>query len=196
MKKAFVMVALDNLPQLLGERQFDLVSLLKTLPGYSPELRALEQRGYIVPDARRESGYGIQAEGMLWWLADELLRALRQQDELGAWLRAEGWDGLLKRGEKDALLRAAKGVGTLLKNGAEMLVTAAAADMRRARGRGGSRLRPSALGLRMGSSVKGSLSARKIRPYTDRPRRGGSHLQAKRPGPENGFVRQGLSAST
>ena len=131
MKKAFTIIALDNLPRLLGERKFDLDALIKSLADYTPELRSLETRGYIAPDAGppgtgAPSGYAIQAEVMLWWLAEELIQALRRQDDLGAWLRAEGWEGLLKRGEKDALLKAARDAGNLLKPGLDALIKAAA----------------------------------------------------------------------
>ncbi|MBN1450260.1 MAG: AAA-like domain-containing protein [Anaerolineales bacterium] len=127
MKKVFTIVALDNMPLLLGrEREYDLNALLKNLPNYTPELRILEARGYMLPDAQLLGGWGIQAEVMLWWLAEELIQALRKGDELGSWLQAEGWDGVLKHGEKEALVKASRKVGGLLKGGVEFLIRAAA----------------------------------------------------------------------
>ncbi|MBN1372135.1 MAG: AAA-like domain-containing protein [Anaerolineaceae bacterium] len=124
-KKAFTIIALDNVPRLLGERQFDLVVLTNSLPDYAPEIRYLETRGYISPSPALPSQWGIRAQVMLWWLAEELIQALRRKDDLGAWLQAEGWDGLLKQKEKDVLVRAAKGTGQFLKAGADTLIKVA-----------------------------------------------------------------------
>lgn len=132
MKKAFTIIALDNVPRLLGERQFDLNALLKSLPDYAPELRLLETRGYTLPDPQLPGGIGIQAEVMLWWLAEELVQALRRKDDLAAWLQAEEWDGLLKQREKDLLVKAAKSAGQLLRTGAEVFIKAAAEGLGKA----------------------------------------------------------------
>ncbi len=127
MQKVFTILALDNMPLLLGQRcEYDLNALLDSLPGYAPELRVLEARGYICPDAQLPGGWGLQAEVMSWWLAEELIQALRQGDELGAWLQAQGWEGVLKRGEKEALVRAGKKVADFLKGGVEVFIRTAA----------------------------------------------------------------------
>lgn len=127
MQKAFTILALDNMPLLLGQRrEYDLNALLQSLPDYAPELRILEARGYICPDAQLPGGWGLQAEVMSWWLAEELTQALRQGDELGGWLQAQGWEGLLKRGEKAALVRAGKKVADFLKGGVEVFIRTAA----------------------------------------------------------------------
>ncbi len=134
MKKAFVLVALDNLPALLGERRFDLNALLGCLSDYLPELRALEARGYLLPGrvGQTQSGYLLQAEVMLWWLGEELVQALRRKDDLGAWLAAENLDGLLKPKERAALVKAVGTVGGWLKNGAETFIKVAAEGAARA----------------------------------------------------------------
>lgn len=127
MKKAFTIAALDNMPLLLGrERAYDLNTLLKVLPDYQPELRLLETRGYLRPDPALPGGWGIQAEAMLWWLAEALLQALRDGDALGNWLQAEGWEGLLKRGEKEALLKVGKQAANFLKDGVQTFIRTAA----------------------------------------------------------------------
>ncbi|MFZ5820459.1 MAG: AAA-like domain-containing protein [Chloroflexota bacterium] len=132
MQKVFTILALDNMPLLLGQRrEYDLNALLDSLPGYAPELRVLEARGYICPDAQLPGGWGLQAEVMSWWLAEELLQALRQGDELGAWLQAQGWEGVLKRGEKEALVRAGKKIGDFLKGGVEVFIRTAAEGLGR-----------------------------------------------------------------
>ncbi len=127
MQKAFTVVALDNMPLLLGQRrEYDLNALLRSLPDDAPELRALESRGYICPEAQLPGGWRLQAEVMSWRLAEELRQALRQGDELGAWLQTQGWEGILKRGKKESLSRAGKKISDFLKGGVEVFIRTAA----------------------------------------------------------------------
>ncbi len=123
-RRAFTILALDNAPTLLGERSFDLNALLRTLHENTPEIYFLEQRGYISPDARFASEWKISAEMMIHWLAFELTVALRSNDDLGGWSSAQGWDGLFTKAEKAQLVKAAGGLGALLKGGAEVFIKA------------------------------------------------------------------------
>jgi hypothetical protein len=133
MKKAFTIIGLDNLPRLLGEeKKYDVEALVASISDYGPELRTLEMRGYIVADPALPGGWGIQAQVMLWWLAEELVQALRQQDDLSAWLQSEEWEGLVKGKEKAALVEAAKGAGVMLKAGVEGFIKAAAEGLGKA----------------------------------------------------------------
>ena len=133
MKKAFTIIGLDNLPRLLGEeKKYDVEALVASISDYAPELRTLEMRGYIVADPALPGGWGIQAQVMLWWLAEELVQALRQQDDLSAWLQSEEWEGLVKGKEKAALVEAAKGAGVMLKAGVEGFIKAAAEGLGKA----------------------------------------------------------------
>ena len=117
MRLAFAIVALDHMPRLLPGHDFDLDgSLLRQLTDFQPELDKLERLGFLKPDDSMASGYAPQAEVMLWHLAEELTQALRGgQDEVARWLIAQEWDGLLKKGEKEALLRALKDFGSVVK---------------------------------------------------------------------------------
>jgi hypothetical protein len=127
MKQAFVTIGLDEMPIILGEKQFDIVSLVASLADLAPEIRTLKARGFIREDKRLPGGYALEAEVMLWWLADQLIVALRTNDELGAWLRLQQWDGtFLKKKEKDQLIQAIHSVGNFLKGGVETFITAAA----------------------------------------------------------------------
>ena len=63
---------------------------------------------------------------MLWWLADQLILALRNGDDLGSWLRQNQWDGMFTTGERSQLVKAANGVGGFLKGGVETFIKAAA----------------------------------------------------------------------
>jgi len=127
MKQAFVTIALDEMPVILGEKQFDIPALVESLADLAPEVRSLKARGFIRDDKLLSSGFAVGAEVMLWWLADQLIIALRSNDELGAWLRSQQWDGtFFKKKEKDQLVKAAYSVGNFLKGGVETFITAAA----------------------------------------------------------------------
>ncbi len=129
-RMAVAIVALASLPRLVTVRDFDLDELLSSLPDYRNEVDDLCKRGFLVHDASPESrtGYRLQAQVMLWWLAAELLRVTRPQDEkdLGDWLRAQQWDGLIKGAEKAQLKKALASLGGLLKTGVESFIKASA----------------------------------------------------------------------
>ena len=120
MKKAFSIIAFDEMPRLLGEKEFHIPNLLKKLPNYSSELKTLKRRGFIKEDADLQSGYCVTAEVMQSFLADQLLKALREDDELSSLLQLEEWDGMFTKGEKKQLLKAAKTLGSLMKEGVEI----------------------------------------------------------------------------
>ncbi len=126
MQMAFTLVALDNVPLLLGKRTFDLTALLKDLPDFSPELRKLERRGFLLPDSNLASGYIVHAEVMLWYLVEELTRTLRKEDTLQAWLERQEWQGLLKRSEQQAFENMFRQIRSLFGEGAKAFIRAAA----------------------------------------------------------------------
>jgi AAA+ ATPase superfamily predicted ATPase len=126
MKEAFVIIALDQVPQMLNERDFDLNLLIASLSNYAQELRMLEQRGIIAKDDVSLSRWQITGQVMLWWIAEVLITALRENDNLGQFLRKQEWDGLLKIGEKNQFITAVKGLGGMLKGGVEVFVKTAA----------------------------------------------------------------------
>jgi hypothetical protein len=130
MKKTFAIVGLDNLPALLNPdhpQRFDIETMVQTLPEYIPELRQLETHGFITPASGIPGQWKVQAEVMLWWLSEALIKAMREGDGVGRWLQAEGWEGLLKKGEKETLFQAVKTVGGLLPTGIDLLAKTAAA---------------------------------------------------------------------
>ena len=139
MQMAFTLVALDNMPLLLSHRTsltnvsrllpghtFNIQGLLRDLPDLSPELRKLERRGFVRPDNSLQSGYRPHAEVMLWFLAEELIRVLREEQTLKAWLAAQQWKGLLTQKEEEALKKAFKRALPLLSEGAQAFIRAAA----------------------------------------------------------------------
>ncbi len=130
MRKAFAIVALDEAPLLLNEREFDLGPLLKTLRNHPRAVRQLKDKGFIAeshrPGWRTRSGYEVTAEVMLWWLAEELIGELRREEDLRQLLEREEWLGLLKRGERDAFVKAVQGLRKLAYEGAQSFIKAAA----------------------------------------------------------------------
>jgi hypothetical protein len=126
MQMAFTLAALESIPLLLKNHTFDIQALLRDLPNLSPELSKLERRGFLRPDARLQSGYTPHAGVMLWYLADELTRLIRNEMDLREWLVRQEWEGLLKSGEKEALQRFVGKVGSLLEEGAKAFIVAAA----------------------------------------------------------------------
>ena len=128
MKKAFTIIALDELPLLLGEKQFDISALVGELPDYKPELRELKRRWFFIrEDPELSSGWCIPAIVMLWWLADEWIKTLRQQDDLSLWLTSQGLDGgRSKVGERKQIGATVKKAASFFKDGAEIFIKAAA----------------------------------------------------------------------
>jgi hypothetical protein len=124
---AFTLAALDELPRLLPERQFDLHRLLQGRPNFAPEQRVLKNRGFLRADPELDGGYAPQGEIMFWFLAEELTRLLRPQDpDLAKWLRDQQWEGLLKHEEKESLQNALQSLKPILKDGSLAFIRAAA----------------------------------------------------------------------
>ena len=126
MRKAFTAVALDYLPTLLPEREFYITRLTRDLRDLEPELRALEKQGYVEEDKSIPGGWRVRAGVFLWWLMDELVKIVRRDTPFEEWLQAQEMEGLLTKGEKQKLEKAARVVGELLKGGATALIQAAA----------------------------------------------------------------------
>jgi len=115
MRLAFTLVALEHVPTLLEGRTFDMEKLKAQLALLRPELAKLARLGFLRVHPDAASGYEPEAEIMLWYLVDELTRLLRTEvEDLGAWLTAQEWDGLLTKGEKEALKRGLLQAGRLL----------------------------------------------------------------------------------
>lgn len=61
--------------------------ILRDLVDLDPELRFLERQGFVAKDLARLGGYCVRPLVLLWWLADELGRAMRSPDLAGEWWR-------------------------------------------------------------------------------------------------------------
>ena len=127
---AFTLAALDEMPRLLPDREFDINHLLKDRPNFAPEQRILKNRGFLRSAPELLNGYAPQGEIMLWFLAEELTSMLRfGNSETANWLRDAQWDGLLKHGEKESLTNALQSLKPILKDGALAFIKAAAEGM-------------------------------------------------------------------
>jgi len=126
MSKAFTAVALDYLPNLLPAREVYVSRLTRDLRDLESELRSLEKQGYVTEDTSIPSGWRIRAGVFTWWLADELVKIVRRDTPFEDWLQAQEMEGLLTKGEKQKLEKAARSAGELLKGGATALIQAAA----------------------------------------------------------------------
>jgi hypothetical protein len=127
-RKAVTVIALDTLPRLVSGKEFDIESLLASFIDYTPEIDELKKRGFLIIDNETHTGYRLQAQVMLWWLAGELIRVTRPNDseDVGEWLRKQEWDGIIKGQEKDQLKKALTALGGMLKAGSEAFIKASA----------------------------------------------------------------------
>lgn len=124
-RKAFTSVALAHTAHLLPQREFLTDAFIAGLRDFGPELADLESCGLITRDAQVRGGWRIAPQAMLWWLADELVRAVRREDvPFDDWLRAQEMDHLLTKKEREQLGQVARGAVQVLGQGATTLVEA------------------------------------------------------------------------
>jgi len=124
-QRAFAAVALAHM-HALGQRKSNVRRLIGDMRDLGPELRSLKKRGFVAEDESIPGGWRVCPQAFLWWLADELVRTVRDETPFEEWLQKQELGGLLTRGEKEQLGKALHAVGSLLKNGAATLIEAAA----------------------------------------------------------------------
>lgn len=124
MRKAFAVIALDHLStlpaehkELLQGRVFDLATLLESLRDLSPELRSLHKQGFVVEDKDNPGTWRVRPAAFLWWMADEIIRAVRDETELGKWLQAQEWGAFFKHGETARMASAMRWVSDIFNSG-------------------------------------------------------------------------------
>lgn len=124
MRRALASVALPQMGE-TGAR-FHQERLLGAIADFGPELRSLEKQGFIAADETALCGWRVRPLAFVWWLADELVRTVRDDPSLETWLRAQEWDGIFTRSEKTKLVKAVNAVTGMLKGGATTLIELAA----------------------------------------------------------------------
>jgi len=125
MRKVLVIIALDEIPHLLGGREFDLSKLRDSLPSYNNEVKKLAQNGFIMRGLKLKTGWKILPQVLLWWLTGILLAAIRENNDLGGFLKEHEMNGLFSQSEKVQFTKAVVGLGNLAKLGIESFVKAA-----------------------------------------------------------------------
>jgi hypothetical protein len=123
-RKAFTSVALAHTAHLLPAREFLTTSFIEGLRDWGPELGDLQAYGLLRPDEGVAGGWRVAPEVMLWWLADELVRAVRADASFTDWLRAEELDGVFTHKEQEQLGQVVRGAAQVLRQGAGTLVEA------------------------------------------------------------------------
>ncbi|NOS89011.1 MAG: AAA family ATPase [Methylococcaceae bacterium] len=122
-RMALTLVALQQSPQLLGKRLFNHKALLTIMPDLTKELEYLETHGYIKNTATTSTPqWRILPAAFHWWLADELLRTVRNEADFAQWLRAQEFDGLLTKKEQQLLMGAGKSLLDTFKGGLPDLI--------------------------------------------------------------------------
>jgi hypothetical protein len=120
MRKAVTAVALAQIPQLLAERKFKVSELVEDFDDFGPELDVLQVSGTLT---KNENGEWIVAQdALLWWLADELRRSVRDESAFGEWIQAQEMDNLLTKRDKERLGAAANSALQLLGKGSATLI--------------------------------------------------------------------------
>ena len=128
-RRAITVVALTQIPKLLGQHAFAIKEDLKMFSDYASELETLEDLGVVT---QSDDHWLITQGAFLWWLTDELKRNVRDETDFRTWLQAQEMDGLLTSEQKKHLSEnastmlgyVAKGAMSLIEKFAEGAATA------------------------------------------------------------------------
>lgn len=124
-RKAVTSVALLQAPYILKNRDFDVRDLSKNLSNYSPELVDLTYQGILSHDVNVPGGFKILQGALLWWMADELIRTIRDDEQFKEWLADRQLvGGVFTKNELGILTKSARFVGQLLEKGSITLIEA------------------------------------------------------------------------
>jgi len=119
-RKAFTIAAIAHQERLLKDAGFFGENLMTSIEDWKPELRELENKGWIEKDEQYQGGYKISSEIMLAWLSDELIKAARTDKSFESWLQERGIDGaFISVDEKKAFVEAAKKAAGVIKQAKE-----------------------------------------------------------------------------
>lgn len=118
-KRVITIVALAQIPKLLGKHAFAIDDDLKTLSDYSSELESLDDLGVVTHSDDR---WLITQGAFLWWLTDELKRNVRDETDFKTWLQAQELDGILTAQQKKQLSDKTSTVLSYLGKGATTLI--------------------------------------------------------------------------
>jgi len=125
-RRAFTIVALADVARMLEQRRFYEIPLVRDRRDVGRELRALAKQGFVTQDDAAPTDYRVRTQAFLWWLADELVRTVRDEAPFEEWLSKQEMGILLTKGEREQLDEAVRAIGGLLEDGASTLIEAAA----------------------------------------------------------------------
>jgi hypothetical protein len=121
-RKVITAVSLAQMTTLAEDHYFDWGDLVEDISDYSPEIRGLEKSGTI---AEVEPGKWQVTQGaLLWWLADEIKRQVRDEASLESWLESQELTGVLTQQEKRNIMTILGKLGGLLAHGATTMIEA------------------------------------------------------------------------
>jgi hypothetical protein len=119
-RKAVTAVALTEIPRLLAGHKFQVRELVEDFDDFSPELDMLQVSGTLTQNENGE--WRVAQDTLLWWLADELRRNVRDETALADWIQAQEMDNLLTQRDKQRLQGAAQATLNVLGKGATTLI--------------------------------------------------------------------------
>lgn len=124
-RKAITAVALIQTPYILKNHNFIPDDFVKEIHKFSPEIEELESFGYLERDEKVPGGYKLTQGAMLWWLADELSKTLRDEQTFQEWiLDKELVKGVFRKNELEQLQKMGKFIGNLISEGSLSLIKA------------------------------------------------------------------------
>ena len=119
-RKVIMAISLAQMTTLAEEHYFDWAELIEDITDYSPEIRGLEKSGTL---AEVEPGKWHVTQGaLLWWLADEIKRQIRDEASLDAWLESQELTGVLTQKEKRDMIAILGKLGGFLAHGATAMI--------------------------------------------------------------------------
>lgn len=119
MRIAFISVAIEQ----IGQENFDKQGMLSNIRDFTSELYILEKHGFVAQDTNNVSGWRVRPNAFLWWLADELIKTVRQEKPFYEFIHAYEWewDSILTEGEKNQLTEAGKTIAKLIRDSMDLI---------------------------------------------------------------------------
>ncbi len=121
-RKVVIAISLAQISLLAEDHYFDWSNLIEDITDYSPEIRGLEKSGTIVEESPGK--WEVTQRALLWWLADEIKRQVRDEASLEAWLESQELSGVLTQKEKRSLQQVLAKLAGFLGHGATSMIEA------------------------------------------------------------------------
>jgi hypothetical protein len=121
-RKVIMAIALAQMALLIEDHNFEWSNLIEDISDYTPELRNLEKSGTIVKGTK--GNRQIKQRALLWWLADEVKRMVRDESTFEEWIEEQEFEGIFTQKEKRGLDQIAQELAGVLGQGATTLIQA------------------------------------------------------------------------